>query len=719
MLRRDFIKLSGAFLVAAGLPGLLTACSSNGKSSTSKTFPQGVASGDPRPNSVVLWTRALPDLNRPSHEVTAEVALDEGFTALVLQQSFKASAAADYTLKVIVENLQPDTFYFYRFITASRVVSPVGRTLTAPPLSDAKEIHFAFVSCQDRGHGFYNAYRRMINDDRNQPADQQIRFVLHLGDFIYETNNDPLMAPLDEAFQPISGGLIDGDGNRREVGAFPDGGKTSDGISYARTLDDYRYLYREYLTDPDLLEARARWPFIHIWDDHEFSDDSWQTEANYESAGTNGSTDEPSQPRKVAANQAWFEYLPVNLLQRGQVDPDLQQTKAFEFAEVGKTPNNRVDESNFADNPDNLKAIETMTIYRSFRFGRWLELAVTDNRSYRSDHPVPEEISGNGSVFVDPRMLLPLKLVNQLDAGRTANNGDPDSFIFAGGVQINPRFNRPPGTILGAKQKEWWKERMLRSEARWKVWGNSVPLMRFLINLSALNTGLPDVLLSADSWDGYSSERNELMNFLASNHIKDVLSLSGDFHAHFAGIVMSNYDAKAPEAPLPVLIEFVCGSVSSVSMFAGARRLSERENPTENERLLQSLISYDATQSVEPGEQRFVNNLNNTLLNGVMAGVAAAQTNSPPAIEAAKNPDVNGHLKYADTHGHGFGRVHVAENEAKIQLITLSSINKENNGADLGIQRTAAFTVPSAAGGGNVSLSGPVIEGDPPFPFLP
>jgi alkaline phosphatase D len=717
VLRRDFLKLSGAFLAAAGFPGLLTACSSNGKSSVhSETFPQGVASGDPRPNSVVMWTRALPDLFGQPHSVTAEVSLDEAFTNLVLQETFQLSAASDYTLRVIVENLEPDTFYFYRFVTTSGKVSAVGRTLTAPPLSDPTEIHFAFVSCQDRGHGFYNAYRRMINDDRNQPKEKQIRFVLHLGDFIYETSNDPLTTPLDDAFNPIEGGLIDGDGNRRGGGPFPDGGKTSNGIFYARTLDDYRHLYREYLTDPDLQEARARWPFIHLWDDHEFSDDSWQTEANYESAGSKSSTDEPSQPRKVAANQAWFEYLPVNLLQRGEIDPDLQQTKAFEFAEVGETPNDRVDDFNFAENEDNRKAIDTLTIYRSFRFGRWLELVVTDDRSYRSDHAVPEEISGNRSVFVDPRMLLPLELVNQLDAGRTANNGNPDSFIFAGGVQINPRFNRPPGTILGAKQKEWWKDRMLRSEARWKIWGNPVPLMRFLVNLSALNTGLPDVVLSTDSWDGYASERNELMNFLASNRVENVLSLSGDFHAHFAGIVMNNYDAKPPETPSPVMVEFVCGSISSVSMFAAARGLSARENPTENEQLLQSLISYDATQADEPGEDRVVNNLNNTLLNGVMAGIVAAQTNSLPAIEAAKNPNVNRHLKYADTDGHGFGWVSVAENEVKVKLITLSSITQETDDADPGIQRTANFIVPSATVAGRVELSDPMIEGSPPFP---
>jgi alkaline phosphatase D len=221
------------------------------------------------------------------------------------------------------------------------------------------------------------------------------------------------------------------------------------------------------------------------------------------------------------------------------------------------------------------------------------------------------------------------------------------------------------------------------------------------------------VVLSTDSWDGYATERNELMAFLVSNGIRDVLSLSGDFHAHFAGVVLSNYDASPPAS---AMAEFVCGSVSSVSMFAAARQLSERENPTENERLLQSLISYDATRADEPGENRVTNNLNNTLLNGVIAGVAAAQTNALSAIEAAKDLEVNGHLRYADTDGHGYGRVSVAESEVKVKLVSLSSINKESDGADPGIQRTAAFRVPSVMIAGKLEISGPVIEGEPPFP---
>ena len=576
MIRRDFLKFSGLFLASAMMPGLLVSCRSNNDPSAFDAFPQGVASGDPRATSLVIWTRALPNLLSQAHEITAEVALDEDFNTLILQQTFELTKESDYTLRVIVDKLQNNTVYYYRFINSAGHHSPIGRTLTAPSISDRSDLHFAFASCQNRRHGFYSAYRQMITDDQMQPADQQFRFVLHLGDFIYETNNDPLMNPLDKNGNPIEGDLVDQNGNKRSIGPFPDGGSTPDNLSYAETLDDYRHLYREYLSDPDLQEARARWPFIHTWDDHEFSDDCWQSEANYIDSGANSSTDEPSQLRKVAANQAWFEYLPVNLFQLDDVDPDLRHAKEFEFATVQKSRNTTVDDSNFANNADNIAAINTMTIYRSFRFGALMDLILTDNRSYRSDHAVPEDISGNSSLFVDPRMVMPRNLVNQLDAGKTDNNGDPSLFIFSGSLQVNPRFNRPPGTVLGAAQKQWWKDLMSRSKAPWKLWGNSVPLMRSLVNLSSLNTGLPDV---------YATERNELMNFLLSNNIENVVSLSGDVHAHFAGSVMNHYDVQAPGTSTPAATEFVCAGISSVSMFSAVRKRSERE-PNRNRNLI-------------------------------------------------------------------------------------------------------------------------------------
>jgi alkaline phosphatase D len=455
-----------------------------------------------------------------------------------------------------------------------------------------------------------------------------------------------------------------------------------------------------------------------MWDDHEFSDDCWQTEANYQSVGSASSTDEPSQPRKVAANQAWFEYMPVNLAVLDDVDADLQHAHEFSYTSVQSSPNTTVDESNFANNADNLRALDTLTIYRSFRFGSWLELLATDNRSYRSDHAVPEDISGNLSAFVHPRTVMPLDLVNELDAGRTANGGDPNTFVFAGTLLFNPRFASPPGTILGSRQKQWWRTTLERSDARWKVWANSVPLSRVSVNASELGTGLPDLLLSADTWDGYATERSELMRFLLERDIRNVVSLSGDVHAHVAGRVFDDYDARRNDpgapAPTPVVAELVTAAVSSASMFTAAERLSRDES---YDAALRSLITYDARQTAMFADEAFVNNLNNTILNGVAAGQIAAITNSEADIRASANPEVNNHLAFVDTDAHGYGVAVVSESVMAVDLITVGGYNQDHGTEGPPIRSVASFTVPYTAPGETASIEGPVFTGTPPFPY--
>ncbi len=714
VLRRDFLKLSGVFIASAVLPAGLTACFHNSNIQPLR-FPQGVASGDPRANSTVLWTRALPGNDRPRHNVSIELALEDDFTTLVLQQTVTADEQSDFTLSIIVQALQPNTFYYYRFINDAGETSITGRTLTAPGETGQDAFRFAFVSCQDYSHGFYKAYRQMINDDLEASNKEKIRFILHLGDFIYETRLDPLQQPIDPAsYEPIQGGLTDRFGRARQVPMFPNGGVTEQGIQFANSLADYRHLYKQYLSDPDLQAARARWPFIHTWDDHEFSDDCWQTEANYNTAGEKSSTDEPSQPRKVAANQAWFEFIPVNLSQLDDVDTDLRHAADFQFAQVSKSSNRFVNNDNLASNEDNLKAIQTLTIYRSFRFGELFDLLVTDNRSYRSDHAVPEEISATQPGFLHPRMVMPLQLINELDAGRTANNNDPDTFVIAGGLVFNPRYNSPAGSMLGARQKQWWKNTLLRSQSTWKFWGNSVPLMRFLADLSALNTGLPDVVISSDSWDGYASERNELMQFLKTNNINNVVSLSGDLHGHFAGTVMDNYDAG--ELTSASITELVCGSISSISMFAAIKQLSYREAPSELEQLLQQLISYESKQSTTTRPVH-VNNLNNTLTRGVLASLAAAASQTETLSETETHSSPNPHIKYADTDGHGYGLIDVAKEQLRATLVTIDGITLDTGLNSPGKKREASFVIPHANTDTAASISTVGIVGTPPFPM--
>jgi alkaline phosphatase D len=721
MKRREFLHLSGSAVVAACVGQPLVGCRQGGRGGDAEVFPLGVASGDPRPGSVVLWTRLNPQRVEPSPvSVSVEVAIDEAFTALVVERMVMTNAQADHTLRVLVQDLQPDTIYYYRFSIFNEYYSPVGRTWTAPAVDSTAEIRFAVMSCQDFSHGFFVAYRRLLDDDLAAGPSEQLRFVLHLGDFIYETTEEDYQAPLDDNLEPLPAALIDRSGKARRVSPFPQGATAPQGFHYAKTVEDYRHLYRTFLSDPDLQAARARWPFLHTWDDHEFSDDCWQSEANYLDAGQGSSTDEPSQPRRVAATQAWAEYTPVNLTTPDGALPNFWEAQDFSAIAVNTTRNDSYDDSGIADNADNRAAIGALRLYRQFRFGSLVDLLVTDNRSYRSDHAIPEDISGANPLFLHPRMALPLELLNALDAGRTANDGSPDTFIYVGQFVLNPRRHSPPGSLLGVQQKAWWKNLMANSTARWRLWGNSVPLLRLKADLSAVDAALPDVVLSGDSWDGYHSERTELMSFLRDAGIGNVVSLAGDHHAHFAGLIMDDYEgdsiAGGASAPQAVAVELVCAATASVSQFAAVERLSRRASYSALEQTLRNLITYDARLLDPSAMDAHVVNLNNTLLNGARAAVAAANTHSAAAVAAAAR-SVNPHLQYADTHAHGYGLIHVTAEQINATLVTIAGINEDTQERGPQVLRRAKFVIPSNERGGQVRLQGPEISGTSPFPW--
>ena len=145
--------------------------------------PEGVASGDPDSNSVLLWTR-YPREGRNSLQV--EVAEDNAFQRGSTTANVPVSAAADWTCRVLVGGLKAAGIYWYRFTDKDGMGSRVGRTITAPDLNDPRPIKFAFVSCQNANQGAQNAYRRMIFEDEQASNSDRLGFVLHLGDFIYE-----------------------------------------------------------------------------------------------------------------------------------------------------------------------------------------------------------------------------------------------------------------------------------------------------------------------------------------------------------------------------------------------------------------------------------------------------------------------------------------------------------------------------------------------------
>ncbi len=316
----------------------------------SQYFPQSVVSGDPKPDSVILWTRI--DIGSETDtEVLLQVATDEYFKELVVEENFTALAETDHCLKIRVTALNAGQYYYYRFVYQednNYYLSRTGRTKTAPTPDSDVAVKFAYVSCQDYIGRYYNNYLSILDND-------DLDFIVHLGDYIYETTGDALFqsssAKRAIEFADSEGTLTIGVGDNKSQAA--------------NSLDNYRQLYKEYRKDELLQRVHERFPMIAIWDDHEFSDDSWSDRATY----LDGAADEQQTQRKKNSEIAYFEYMPI--------DHEQPHTQA-ELPSGALT----IDDSYLYPNT---------RIYRDFRFGQHVHLAMTDFRTNRPDHILPED----------------------------------------------------------------------------------------------------------------------------------------------------------------------------------------------------------------------------------------------------------------------------------------------------------------------------------------
>jgi alkaline phosphatase D len=685
--RRDFVATflrgAGCFALAsaAPFPPRLHASSAAGR----HHFPQGLASGDPTPSTVVLWTRVESTSGSVDPvPLVLQVSPTEDFARVVAEERLIATAATDFTVRVLVEGLSPDTRYHYRFRAGADVTNPPGRTRTAPLPSADRPVRIAFASCQSYEGGYYHAWRTLINDEAAAGPDEQIDFVLHLGDFIYEAL---------------------GYGSVRPIAGLPSGGgETPGGLAgvHATTLEDYRFLYRTYLADPDLRAARARWPFVTTWDDHEFSDDCWQSVSTYVPAGR------PEQARKVAANRAWFEYIPADLSAKPEPGAPPRPAHDFRITEAQDAPlSGRVDDHGLDQEPNNLAAVASLGIARSIRWGRNVELVVTDNRSFRSEHPVPGEL--NVQISGSARYVTPVALVRALDAGRTAAGGNPPESVSLGARAVpNPRRNSPPGTILGREQKTWFKETVRRSNATWKVWGNSVPLLPLRLDLHHLDPEKGhELAFTTDCWDGYPTERGELLRFLAEHRIPNFVSLTGDHHAHFAGSLAVDFDAEHPRW---VGAEFAVAGISSQSVWEGVLAYTPKDSP------LRPLTAFDARPF--GGTEAATTNLNTTFLWGARAAVAAARTGDLAAAAAERNPRQNRHLAYCDTAGYGIGIARFSASDTRVEFIGIRPPLEPRGEAGGDVLRRVRFVLPLWRSGEEAPmLRAPEVDGPRPFPL--
>ncbi len=282
--RREFLYGTGS-LAALLLADEVSAYAQGDKSGlTSYPFTLGVASGEPTPDGVVLWTRLAPTpltggwQSRRAVAVQYEVAIDPDMRRPLQSGTVLATPDMAHAVHVELRGLRPNRFYWYRFRVGS-YVSPIGRTKTAPAPGELQnQFKFAFVSCSDYQNGYFAAYNNIVADNPD--------VIIHLGDYLYEY--DPQSAFADRRHTTSSAG--------------PQPGQLT-------TLSDYRNRHAQYKTDAALQELHRLFPWIVTWDDHE-------TENNYANdidEIDNGSQSSSAQflIQRAAAYKAYYEHMPL------------------------------------------------------------------------------------------------------------------------------------------------------------------------------------------------------------------------------------------------------------------------------------------------------------------------------------------------------------------------------------------------------------------------
>ena len=626
-------------------------------------FPQGVASGDPRSDSVMLWTRAAPAESLAMQEVPVllQISEEESFSSLILESLLSTGESSDYTLRAYIDGLKPNQYYYYRFLGGENSISRTGRTRTAPDPDKQHDAVLAFASCQSFEQGYYGSWARMIADDKAAPEDDAIQFMLHLGDFIYERSWHT---------------RYDGSEQSRYVPEFPDGVST-DRNRHAVSLADYRHIYKTYLDDPWLQEARARWPFICTWDDHEFSNDNFQSYNNY------GDQPKLEAQRRQHANQAWFEFIPAVL-------DDAADQPAHDFRPADLAT---VTDSNAA-------ARDSLCIYRSLRWGKSLDILVTDNRSYRSAPCLDKH--------AEKKLDIPMntvELVKLADAGKAYNSGQPPEFLpYGDGTVPNFAREREPGSCLGLEQREWFLSRLETSTAQWKLWANSIPLMPLRLDLSSVPiAGYEDSIFTIDPWAGYPHELGLLMDHVETKGVTGLVSLSGDHHLHGAATI--NRAPEETKAPA-VAVDFVVAGISSSPTYEDAASVA-RKGPAS----FRSLVFSD-----QNGEE--VPLWNMTLARGVLASFAFDKTGLATLSQWLGPNEANPGLKFVDTLANGYGLARFGEDTMEVSFVSMSDLHQPFERAPV-VRYRANFSLPLWSPGEEPELKGPEFDGQPPFPYAP
>jgi alkaline phosphatase D len=684
--RRHFIRMAASFAATAVLGKAIGEVSQTRWREVRDFYPEGVASGDPTYDSVLLWTRRPPMRGTEVDDLIVEISEDEEFTKVVGRSHVHITSHGDWTCRVLVGGLKPDRQYWYRFTDPIGYGSRVGRTRTAPRLKDSRAVRFAFVSCQNANQGAQNAYRRMIFEDERLAVNEQIGFVLHLGDFIYEIVWYPEDRPQ---------GMYDR--RLRDIVRYENGEKIED-FHIPTTLEDYRAIYRAYLHDPDLQDARARWPFVSMWDNHDFSWLGWQGLQEFEG------TTRPAQTRKVAANQAFFEYQPARMVRRSS-----KSMEAFNGPHVSDVPITKFDDHGLGQEPNNLEAIESLRGYRALRWGQNVELIITDQRSYRSKEPTSTR-EAEAFLSKDFPELFPEEVLQVLDGARNYDNNHPPETIAFGDCHIpNFRKNEPPQTVLGFEQKRWFLERLRRSKAPWKIWGNTTATLEMRADPQNLPMGLTHPWpgkgyagFAGGDWSTAYSERGEIYDFVQHHDISGFVTVAGDRHSFWAGLASK---ALPPDNFSPVGIAFVTGSISAPGLVEALQYGFPKQHP------LQSL--YLGQGPSDAATQPTVNML---LRHGVRSCLEYAKTGNIDSARKLSNPELSPHLSFVDMEGHGYSVVTATTDSIAVDFVCIPRPLERSARPDGGpLRYRVRHSAPLWKGTRVPKIKQEVLEGDPRF----
>jgi len=473
---------AGAGLAACTSPESITG--TNATRLHNGAFAHGVASGDPFTTSVVLWTRVTPNIQTSNDgdfgnmDVAYDIFLDELLENRTATGTVTTNKSLDYCVKIIAEDLAPGQDYFFRF-RAGDAVSPVGRTRTLPDGS-VDELRFAVVSCANWQHGYFNTYDAIAKRAETDPFDAMI----HLGDYYYEYGAIDTPRLADRIHEPAHE-IIE--------------------------LADYRQRHAQYRSDTALQSATAAMPLIAVWDDHETSNDSWQTGAQNHQPDTEGDWD----TRRQAALRAYYEWMPVREPKPGRVRSD---------------------------------------IFRNFRFGDLANLTCVETRLTARAEPIIiesyiDEITREGGAdkFLDEVLYAPEREMFGADQQTFILNAlrqskqDGVTWRLLANQVIMGRLLTPDFTPYITQ------EAVERIEVDW-------PEVRDFLTLSKFN--MP---VYPDSWDGYPVARENFYTALEAAGVNDILVLTGDAHEFWLNDLTS-------EAGTKVGMEVVTSSVSSQTL---------------------------------------------------------------------------------------------------------------------------------------------------------